>query len=195
MRSRWIDGREELGQRRRDGDDERLLDDEAHIGFDREFRRGQGAAARGHVVAREAERVGQHQPALDAAGFFAEAVVIVDAVNPFAAQFAIVHAAHEGGVLARHRLLIAVAVERPGGDLSLLQLAAVQQLMELVLVVIALGADGADRGFEFGARKRRGLSPIRHDLVHVKAPIRILTRRRERRRFKPVTWRLHWFAT
>ena len=116
---------------------------------------GKRAAPRDHIVARQAEAVGQDQPALDAAGLLAEAVVIVDAMDPFAAQLAIMHAADEGGVLARHRLLIAIAVERPGLHLALVELAAVQQLMKRMLVVIALGADGADRGLEFGGRPER----------------------------------------
>jgi hypothetical protein len=109
---------------------------------------GQRAATRDHIIARQAEPVGEHQPALDAAGLVAEPVVVMDAVNPLAAQFAIMGAAHEGGVLARHSLLIAIAVQSPGAHLILVQLAAVQQLMERMLVVIALGADGADRGLE-----------------------------------------------
>jgi len=66
-------------------------------------------------------------------------------------------AAHQGGVLARHGGLIAVAVERPGLHLALVEFAAVQQLMEGMLVVIALGANGAKLLLEFlGA----------HDLGH-----------------------------
>ena len=75
-------------------------------------------------------------------------------MHPFAAQLAVVEAADQGGVLARHGRLVAVAVERPGLHLRLCQLAAVQQVMERMLVVIALGADGADRRLEFGNRHR-----------------------------------------
>ena len=102
------------------------------------------------VVAVEAEAVGQHQPALDAAFLLAVAVVIEHAMHPFAAQLAVVEAADEGGVLARHRRLVAVAVERPGLHLRLLELAAVQHVMERMLVVVALGADRADRRLEVG---------------------------------------------
>ena len=116
---------------------------------------GERAAPRDHVIAGKAEPVGENQPALDAARFLAEPVVVVDAVDPFAPQLAIMRAAHEGGVLARHRFLIAIAVERPGLHLPLVQLAAVQQLMERMLVVIALGADRADRGLEFFVRPER----------------------------------------
>ena len=91
----------------------------------------------------------------------------MDAVNPFAAQLAVMHAAHEGGVLARHRLLIAIAVERPGLHLAFVQLAAMQHLMERMLVVIALLADGADRGLERLLRQGRRVVPLgRRELVH-----------------------------
>ena len=78
------------------------------------------------------------------------AVVVEHAVHPLAAQLAVVHAAHQRGVLARHGRLVAVAVERPGLHLALVELAAVQQAMERMLVVVALGADRADGGLELG---------------------------------------------
>ena len=61
------------------------------------------------------------------------------------------------------RFLIAIAVERPGLHLSLVELAAMQQLMERVLVVIALGADRADRGLEFLGRQRRRADKVVRD--------------------------------
>ena len=138
-------GREQFGERRGGGDDQRLLDHEAHIGFAGVARGRQRAVHALHVVAVEPQAVGQHQPALEPALLFGQhAVVIVDAMDPFAAQLAVVRAAHEGGVLARHGFLIAIAVERPGRDLALVELAAVQHLMERMEVVIAHGADSAD---------------------------------------------------
>jgi hypothetical protein len=93
--------------------------------------------------------------------------VIVNAVNPFAAQFTIMHAAHEGGVLAWHRFLIAVTVQRPCGDLIPVEFAAMQKLMKDMLVVISLGADGADRRLEIVGRQRRDIAPVdARDLVH-----------------------------
>ncbi len=80
----------------------------------------------------------------------AEAVVVVNAVDPFAAQFAVVDAAHQGSVLARDGGLVAISVEGPGLNLSLIQLSAVQKLMERMLVVIALGSDGQDGRFKLG---------------------------------------------
>jgi hypothetical protein len=75
--------------------------------------------------------------------------VVVQAVDPFAAQCPIVHTADKRGVLAGNRFLVAIAIERPGLHLPLVQLAAVQKFMERMLVVISLGADRADRRFEF----------------------------------------------
>ena len=131
-----------------------------HIGLHRETRGGQGAFLGDHIGAVEAEAIGQNQPALDAAHFFAQPVVIVDARNPFAAQCAIVGARHQGGVLARHGVLIAIAVERPGLHLPLVHLAAMQHLMEHVLVVIALGADRADRGFNSSGVKNASVAAV-----------------------------------
>ena len=102
--------REQFGQRGRDRDDKRLFDDKAHIGLDREFRRRERPAARYHIVARQPQPVGQRQPAFDASGFLAEPVMIVQTVDPFAAQLAVVHPADERGVLARNPFLIAVAI-------------------------------------------------------------------------------------
>jgi hypothetical protein len=69
--------------------------------------------------------------------------MVHDAMDPVAPELAIMAAAHQGRVLARHGGLVAVAVERPGLHLALIQLSAMQQLMEGMLVVVALGADGA----------------------------------------------------
>ena len=133
---------------------QRLLAHEMDIGLDREFRRRQRAFLAHDVVAVEPEAVGQDQPALDAALVLAVAVVVGDAVEPFAAELPVVAAAHEGSVLARDRRLIDVAVQRPRLHLPLVQLAAVQEVVERVQVVVALGPDRAQRGFEpFGAQR------------------------------------------
>src|SRR5690606_13013131 len=63
-------------------------------------------------------------------------------------------AAHQGGVLARHRSLVAVAVERPGLHLALVEPAGVEQAVERVLVVVALSADRADLLLELLGRHR-----------------------------------------
>ena len=66
-----------------------------------------------------------------------------------AAQLAVVRPAHQGRILARHAGLVAVAVERPGLHLALVELAAVQQLMERMQIVIARRPDVAQRRLQF----------------------------------------------
>ena len=75
--------------------------------------------------------------------------MVENAVDPIAPDLAVVTAAHQRRVLPRHGGLIAIAVERPGLDLALVQLAAMQKGMKRMLVVIALGADGAELLLEF----------------------------------------------
>ncbi len=152
MRSRWIDGREQLGQRGGHRLQQRALAHEVDVGFHREARARQRTLPGDDVGAIEAQRVGQHQPALDAALLAAVAVVVEQAMHPLAAQLAVVRAGHQRGVLARHRRLVAVAVERPRLHLALVELAAVQEAMERVLVVVALGADRADGGLQLRRR-------------------------------------------
>jgi hypothetical protein len=96
----------------------------------------------------------------------------VNAPDPFAPQLPIVHAADEGGVLARHGFLVAIAVERPGLNLSSAQFAAMQKLMERVLVVLALRPDRANRSLERFRRKDIGRRPQRPHLIHRAAPYR-----------------------
>ncbi len=77
-----------------------------------------------------------------------DAVMIGDAVQPLAAQFAILAARDQGRILARDRRLIDEAVERPGLHLALVELAVVQKAVERMQVVIAHRADGAQRRLE-----------------------------------------------
>ena len=86
MRSRWIFGANNSVSDEATATVSGSIGDEAHIGLDGEARRRQRAALGDHIVAVEAEAVGQHQPTLDAAGLVVEAVVIEDAMHPFAAQ-------------------------------------------------------------------------------------------------------------
>ena len=86
-------GREQLGERGGHRLQQRALAHEIDIGLDGKARGGQRALHGDDVGAVEAERVGQHQPALDAALLAAVAVVIEQAVHPLAPQLAVVHAA------------------------------------------------------------------------------------------------------
>ena len=119
-----------------------------HIGLDGESRRRQQPAQRHHVVAVEAEPVGELEPARDAAFAVALAVVIDKAAAPFAARRLILAARDQARVLDRDHRLVIVAVERPGLDLALGAFAAVQQLVERMQPVIAPRADVAQRGFQ-----------------------------------------------
>src|SRR5262249_790061 len=101
------------------------------------------------VAADEADALRQHQPPLDAALARRRAVVVDDAVDPFAAEGRILGARHQAGVLERNAALVVEAVEDPGLHLSLVQLAFVQQAVERMLAVIAIVADLAESALEF----------------------------------------------
>jgi hypothetical protein len=97
---------------------------------------------------------GELQPAFDAAGAGSIAVMVDDAPAPFPAQLRRRQLRQGMGVLDRDHRLVIVAVQRPRLDLRLRQLAAVQQLVERMQMMIALGADGAQRRFEFVGPKQ-----------------------------------------
>src|SRR5437867_3984737 len=92
-------------------------------------------------------------------------------MDPLTPELPIMRPAHQCRILARHAGLVAIAIESPGLDLSRVELAAVQKLMEGMLVVIALDADGADSRFErlraHGLTRRCNTAC---DLVHVCPP-------------------------
>ena len=128
----------------------RALAHEGDVGLHGETGSGERSVHGDDVGAVEAERIGEDEPALDAAFLAVAPVVIEHAVHPFAPQVAIVRPAHQGGVLARHGRLVAVAVERPGLHLAFVELAAVEEAMEGMLVVVALGANLTDGRFQRG---------------------------------------------
>src|SRR5580704_2149764 len=140
--------REQFGERRCDGFEQRFFAHEMHVGLDGEFRRRQQAAQRHHVIAVEPEPVGEFQPARDAAFAVALAVVIDEPVAPFAPRRLILAAGDQACVLDRDHCLIIVAVERPGLDLALRAFAAVQQFVERMQPVITPRTDVAQRGFK-----------------------------------------------
>src|SRR6185437_8724195 len=140
--------REHLGERRGDRLEQAAFGDEADIGLDGKARRRQGARHGGDIGAIEAETVGQGKPAGDAATTRRVAGVIDEALAPDAAQLAVAGPRDERGILAWDGALIAIAVERPGLHLPLVQPAAMQQPVKRVQVVVALGADATQRGIE-----------------------------------------------
>ena len=84
------------------------------------------------------------------------AVMIEDAMRPLAPQLPVGDARDQGGVLARHGGLVAVAVERPRLHLPLVELTAMQQRVERVQIVIAHRADGANLGFQLSWGQQAG---------------------------------------
>src|SRR5581483_5033944 len=119
-----------------------------HVSFDGEACRRQEPAQRDDVVAIEPQPIRQGEPARDATLAFPLAVVIDQSAAPFAAGGLILASCDQARVLQRDRRLIIIAIERPGLDLPLAALAAVQELMERMQPVITPGADVAQPRFK-----------------------------------------------
>ena len=82
--------------------------------------------------------------------------MVLDAVPPFQPDGAIAEARDHHRVLDGNRALVIISVQRPGLHLSLVELAAMQQVMERMQAVIAGRADMAQSRFElFRALQRR----------------------------------------
>jgi hypothetical protein len=82
--------------------------------------------------------------------------MVEDAFDPVAAELAVGGAGQQCGILAGHRRLIAIAVQRPSLHLAFIQRTGMQQMMEWMLIVVALGPHGADVGLQFLGRKQQG---------------------------------------
>src|SRR3954451_8029666 len=81
--------------------------------------------------------------------------MVLDAVPPFQPDGAVAEARDHHGVLDGNRALVIIAVQRPCLHLPLVQLAAMQQVMEGMQAVIAGRADMAQSRFElFSALQR-----------------------------------------
>src|SRR5436305_526227 len=102
---------------------------------------GQQAAKRDDVVAIQAERVGEFEPARDPAILVGATVMIDQPAPPFATQCRIWAACNQAGVLHRYHGLVVVAVERPGLDLSFAALTSVEQGVKRMVAVIPPGAE------------------------------------------------------
>src|SRR5438477_12954942 len=112
-----------------------------HISLDRKSRGRKQPRQRNDVVAVEPEPVGQLEPARDAAIAFALAIMVHQTAPPLPAQGGLVAARDQARILHRDHRLVIVSVERPGLDLALRALTAVEQQMKRVQAVIAAGAD------------------------------------------------------
>src|ERR1700722_20206573 len=126
-----------------------------YIGLHRKARRGQDAFGGFHIGAVEPEALGQLQPALDAALGAEVAVMVFYSVPPFQPDAAVAEARDHHRVLQRNRALVKIAVQRPGLYLSLVQLAAMQQPVKRMQVVIAGRADVAERRFQLAGTVQR----------------------------------------
>ena len=146
--------REKFGERRGDGLQQRAVPHEMHIGVHGEARLGQDQRGAFHDRAIKANPLGQLEPALDAAGLAAVTVMILDPPPPFAPFLGRRQASHQRGILGRDRGLIIIAIERPGLHLCPVQLAIMQQAMERMVDMIALGADLPQRSFQFIGREK-----------------------------------------
>ena len=102
----------------------------------------------------EADALGELQPARDAAGAGRIAVVIDQPPAPFATQLGGGQARDQRRVLGRDVGLVVVAVERPGLHLRARAAPVVQHPVERMQVVVALGADAAQRRLQLVRRQR-----------------------------------------
>jgi hypothetical protein len=140
-------GPEKLGERGGDGLDPRLGAGEVDVGVDGVAHRGQDPALRHEVVARDAEGLPEPQPRLDAARPFAGAVVVDDALDPFAPDLDLGAVRQDRRVLERDRLLVVEAVGDPALQLLAREVAGVHAPVKGVEVVVAR-SQGAQAGDE-----------------------------------------------
>src|SRR5580700_8913521 len=126
-----------------------------HVGLDGKAGSRQDAAGGGHVIAVEAEPIGQPKPASDAALAFPLTIMVDEPMAPFAPHRWIVTARDQARILDRDHRLIIEAVERPGLDLALRASTAVQEAVERMQVMVARRADLAQPGLEVRRREQR----------------------------------------
>ena len=104
---------------------------------------------RGELLTREAYRLAQAQPGLDAALVSLRAVVVEDALDPAPALVAAGHVGEDRGVLDRDADLVIEPVQHPALHLRLGAAAIVHGDVERVVDVVAL-ALGAQLLLELG---------------------------------------------
>src|SRR6266404_4457249 len=98
---------------------------------------------------------GENSSVSDAATAFLGAIVVDEAAAPFAPQRRVIAARDQSGILQRDHRLVIVAIERPGLDLALVALSAVQQTVEGMKPMIAARADLAQPCLELIGREQR----------------------------------------
>src|SRR5215469_14490768 len=133
------------------------------IGVDGKAGARQDARRRFDIGAIETNPFGQLEPALDPAGGSAVTVMVDEAGAPVPSQLGCGKPGDQCCIFDRYLLLVIEPVERPGLHLATVKLAAVQQLMKGVTVVVALRTDRTKRCFQLFSGQQRsahGVSPI-----------------------------------
>src|ERR1700709_1449110 len=97
-----------------------------YIGFDREASRGENALGRFHIGGVEPEALRQLEPAFDTALGADIAVMVLDPVAPFHPDGAVAEAGDHHRLPGTRPSMIIIAVQGPGLDLALVQLAAME---------------------------------------------------------------------
>src|ERR1700709_586473 len=111
------------------------------IGIHRKARRRKDALRGLDISAVEPKTFSELQPAFDTALGIEISIVILNAMPPFETDIAVAKTRDHHRILDRNGALVVVAVQRPGLHLSLIELAAVQQPMKRMQVMIAGRAD------------------------------------------------------
>ena len=128
---------EELGEGRGHRLDPRLLAGEAHVGVDRVAHRREHAALRLQCLPRDAERLAEPQPGLDAARPGGRAVVVDDAPDPLPPDLDLGAVRQDRRVLQRNAPLVVEPVGHPALKLLAGELSRVHSPVEGVQVVVA----------------------------------------------------------
>ncbi|MCY1432777.1 hypothetical protein D9M71_487850 [compost metagenome] len=107
----------------------------------------------------EADRLAQAQPGFDAAVFARGAVMVEQALNPLAANFAVRAVGQDRCILHRDVDLVVETVGHPALDLLAACAAFIHRHMVGVMDVV-VGALGAQGLFEFGRGQRFGVAHV-----------------------------------
>jgi hypothetical protein len=129
-------GREQFGERRGHRLDPRLGLAEGHVRLGRKADPGKDVAFVLHLLSRNAERLTQSNPHLDAAGAGPGTVVIDDSLHPLAANLRIGTVRDDGRVLPRDGALVGQAIGHPALELPRAESALVHQLVERMVGVV-----------------------------------------------------------
>src|SRR3989442_11041934 len=147
-------GSKELRERGGHRLDQASLADQLDVGVAREAPPGEDRAVARHLLAVEANAVGQSQPELESPLARLGAVVIVNPADPHPAEGRVFRLRDDDRVLDGNARLVVVTIQYPLLELHLRQLAVVHQPVIAVVVVITLLALAPDPGDEFVLRQR-----------------------------------------